>query len=139
MNGVTPQSAADGEPLAVDTRFAGTRAEPEIRGAISGIGTRNLTPENLINGVREGIAEELLAFLEKFPPEVRGSIETLVGSGNGIRLNTRLKKVFEDRLGMKMSVPAHREETSLGAALLAGVACGALPDLGAAGRLIRYL
>jgi hypothetical protein len=33
----------------------------------------------------------------------------------------------------------HREETSFGAALLAGVACGALPDLGAAGRLIRSL
>ncbi len=139
MNGVSPQSAAAGEPLAVDTRFAGARAEPEIRGAISGIGTRNFTPENLINGVREGIAEELLGFLEKFPAEVRGSIRTLVGSGNGIRLNTLLQKVFEDRLGMKMSVPAHREETSFGAALIAGVACGALPDLDAAGRLIRYL
>jgi sedoheptulokinase len=139
MNDVTPQSAAAGEPLVVDTRFAGTRAEPDIRGGIAGIGTGNFTPENLIAGVRVGIAEELLGFLEKFPAEARGSIKALIGSGNGIRLNPGLQKVFEDRLGMEMRVPAHREETSFGAALLAGVACGALPDLGAAGRLIRYL
>lgn len=139
MNGVAPQSAAAGKPLVVDTRFAGTRADPDIRGGISGIDTRNFTPENLITGLREGMAEELLGFFEKFPAEVRGSRKALVGSGNGIRLNHRLQKLFEDRLGMEMRVPAHREETSFGAALLAGVACGALPDLAAAGRLIRYL
>ena len=143
MNNVTPQSAgsqgaAAGEPLAVDTRFAGTWMGPEIRGGIAGIGTVNFTPENLINGVREGIARELLGFFEKFPAAIRGSRTALVGSGNGIRLNGGLQKVFEDRLGMKMLVPAHREETAFGAALLAGVACGALPDLGAAGKLIRY-
>jgi sedoheptulokinase len=138
MNSTTPQNAPAGEPLAVDTRFAGTRAEPGIRGAIRGINTRNFTPENLIAGVREGIAHELLGFLEKFPAGARGSIRNLVGSGNGIRLNPALRKVFTDRLGMEMRVPAHREETSFGAALLAAVACGALPDLGAAGRLISY-
>lgn len=138
MNGVAPHSAAAGEPLAVDTRFAGTRAEPELRGGIAGIGTGNFTPENLITGVREGIAEELLGFFKKFPADIRGSRKALVGSGNGIRMNRGLQKVFEDRLGMEMRVPAHREETSFGAALLAGVACGALPDLAAAGKLIRY-
>ena len=139
MNGAAPQSAELADPLVVDTQFAGTRAEPNTRGGIAGIGTGNFTPENLIAGVREGIAEELLTFLKKFPAEIRGSIRILVGSGNGIRLNRGLRKVFEDRLGMEMRVPAHREETSFGAGLLAGVACGALPDLGAAGRLIRYL
>jgi len=127
------------EALRVDTRFSGTRAEPGIRGAILGIGTGNLTPENLITGVRDGIAEELLGYLDRFPVDVRGSRTALVGSGNGIRRNTELQKVFERRLGMEMKVPAHREETSCGAALLAGVACGALPDLAAAGKLIRYL
>ena len=130
---------AGGEPLRVDTRFAGTRATPDIRGAIAGIGTGNFTPENLIAGVREGIADELLGFLVHFPNDVRESRKTLVGSGNGIRLNPELKKVFEARLGMEMRVPAHREEASYGAALLAGVSCGALSDLAAAGGLIRYL
>jgi len=37
-----------------------------------------------------------------------------------------------------MVVPAHAEEAAFGAALLAGVAGGALSDLAAAGRLIRY-
>jgi hypothetical protein len=38
-----------------------------------------------------------------------------------------------------MRVPSHREETSFGAALLAGCAGGAFPGPQAAGRLIRYL
>jgi sedoheptulokinase len=97
------------------------------------------TPEHLIVGVREGIAAELLGFYERFPEAARGAVTALVGSGNGIRLNPGLQKVFEGRLGMRMRVPAHREETSFGAALLAGVAGKVLPDLAAAGRLVRYL
>lgn len=138
MNAIGP-TAGSGDQLRVDTRFFGTRAAPETRGAITGIGPRNLTPERLIAGIREGIAEELLGFLEDLPADVRGSRKTLVGSGNGIRLNPELRRVFEARLGMEMRVPSHREETSCGAALLAGVAAGALPNLAAAGRLIRYL
>jgi sedoheptulokinase len=138
MNAVGPTAGGE-DRLHVDARFAGTRAAPRSRGAIHGIGSRNLTPENLIAGVREGIAEELLGYLADLPADVRGSRKTLVGSGNGIRLNPELRKVFETRLGMEMKVPAHREETSCGAALLAGIAAGALPDLAAAGKLIRYL
>jgi sedoheptulokinase len=149
MNAVAAQRTAagggavrgtvDAEPLRVDTRFAGTRSAPDARGGISGIDTRNFTPENLITGVREGIADELLGHLDNLPSDVGQSRKTLIGSGNGIRLNPELRTVFENRLGMEMKVPAHREETSYGAALLAGVACGALADLAAAGRLIRYL
>jgi sedoheptulokinase len=133
------RDADGGERLIVDTRFDGTRERPEVRGGITGIGTRNLTPENLIIGAREGIAGELLGYFERLPVEVRQSRKALVGSGNGIRMNVELQRVFEERLGMRMRVPAHREETSYGAALLAGLACGALPNLPAAGGLIRYL
>lgn len=68
--------------------------------------------------MREGIAAKLLGFYERFPEAARRAVTALVGSGNGIRLNPGLQKVFEARLGMKMRVPAHREETSFGAALL---------------------
>jgi sedoheptulokinase len=138
MNAIGPAAGSE-DQLRVDTRFAGTRAAPGVRGAIHGIGTRNLTPENLVTAAREGIAAELLGYLEALPAEVRGSRKTLVGSGNGIRLNPELRRVFEARLGMRMRVPSHREETSCGAALLAGAAAGALPDMAAAGKLIRYL
>jgi len=98
----------------------------------------NFTPENLIAGVREGIAAELLDFYERVPAAQRARVTSVTGSGNGIRLNPALRGIFESRLGMKLRVPRHTEETSFGAALLAGVSTGALRDLAAAGALVRY-
>ena len=137
MNAVA-ESALPAGRLAVDTRFSGTREDPSIRGRISGIGQDNLTPEHLIVGVREGIAAELLGFYECVPSARRARVSSMAGSGNGIRLNPALREVFEHRLGMRMRVPVHGEETSFGAALIAGVASGALPSLEAAGQLVRY-
>jgi len=139
MNTVNEERLGATARLTVDTRFSGTRTDPGIRGSIANMGMETFTPEHLIVGVREGIAAELLGFYERFPEAARGAVTALVGSGNGIRLNPGLQKVFEGRLGMRMRVPAHREETSFGAALLAGVAGKVLPDLAAAGRLVRYL
>ena len=131
MNAASLSGAAG--RLAVDTRFNGTRADPALRGSITGIGPETFTPEHLIVGLREGIADELLGFLELFPAGLRQAATQLVGSGNGIRLNPALRSIFESRLGMKMRVPAHREETSFGAALLAGWRGGAFNGLPAAG------
>ena len=139
MNAIEAASLGTSGRLTVDTRFSGTRADPGVRGSIANLGMETFTPEHLIVGAREGIAAELLGFYERFPETACAAVTALVGSGNGIRLNPGLQKVFEGRLGMRMRVPAHREETSFGAALLAGVAGKALPDLAAAGRLVRYL
>ena len=124
--------------LVVDTRFSGTRVDPSVRGSISGIGVDNFTPENLIASVREGIAAELLEFYQRVPAARRTHVTAVAGSGNGIRLNPALRGIFESRLGMKLRVPRHREETSFGAALLAGVSTGTLRDLAAAGKLVQY-
>jgi sedoheptulokinase len=125
--------------LTVDTRFNGTRMDPSLRGSITGLGPATFTPQHLIAGVREGIAAELLDFLALFPAELRRAATMLVGSGNGVRLNPALQGIFEKRLGMKMRIPEHREETSFGAALMAGCAGKVFPDLDAAGRLVRYI
>jgi sedoheptulokinase len=138
MNAVEAASLTGGR-LSVDTRFNGTRMDPGVRGLITNLGPDTFTPRHLIVGVREGIATELLDFYALYPPGLRQRVTSVVGSGNGIRLNPGLREAFEKRFGMPMRVPAHREETSFGAALLAGVASGALPDLAAAGSLIRYL
>ena len=53
-------------------------------------------------------------------------------------MSPALRGVFQQKLGMRMQVPANGEETSFGAALIAGVAGGVLLDLAAAGRLVRY-
>jgi len=137
MNAVTAE-ALEGAPLVVDTRFSGTREDPALRGGVTGIGTGNFTPEHLVVGVREGIASELLDFYARLPVARRMEITELVGSGNAIRRHDALRQVFERRLGLRMKVPAHREETSFGAALLAGVASGTFTDLAAAGALVRY-
>jgi sedoheptulokinase len=137
MNSVRRQDLP-GASLQVDARFSGTRQDPALRGTISSIGLDNFTPEHLIAGMREGIASELLGFYDCLPGTRRSAVSALVGSGNAIRMNPALRAVFEERLRMRMRVPAHREETSFGAALLAGVACGALKDLEQAGRMVRY-
>ena len=138
MNAVTEASLGAGDRLAVSTLFAGTRAEPGIRGMVSNLSQRTFTPEHLIVGVREGIVSELLDFYDRFPAAARGAVRFLVGSGNGIRLNPDLRAAFARTLGMRMGVPACREETSLGAAILAAVAAGAVPDLAAAGSLVEH-
>ena len=131
-------NAAAGKSLDVNTRFNGTREDPSLRGSISGISLDNFTPENLVAGVREGIAGELLEFYDRVPAARRARVTSAAGSGNGIRLNPALRAVFESRLGLTLNVPRHTEETSFGAALLAGLSTGALRDLGAAGALVRY-
>jgi sedoheptulokinase len=137
MNAIDEPSLPGGR-LTVDTRFSGTRADPAVRGSITNIGVDTFTPEHLVAGVRDGIAAELGGFFDGLPERTRRGVVRLVGSGNAIRLNPALRAAFERRFGMPMAVPAHREEACFGAALVAGVAGGTLPDLATAGSLIRY-
>ncbi|MDX1653788.1 MAG: FGGY family carbohydrate kinase [Candidatus Competibacteraceae bacterium] len=128
-----------GERLTVDTRLLGTRSEPQIRGSISRVSLDNFTPEHLILGFLEGIAEELGQLYERLPETVRSRHTYLVGCGNGLRLNQPLCKVIEDRFGLPLRIPQHREEAAFGAALCAGVGLGLYPDFIAAGRMTRYV
>ena len=127
-----------GEHLLVDTRFSGTRVDPGARGSIGNIGLDNFTPEHLVAGVRAGIVAELFAFYECLPQAVRASMRQLAGSGNGLRKNPALRRAFEARFHMPLRLPAHTEEASFGAALLAGIAGGLLSGMTTAGALIRY-
>ena len=65
----------------MNTRFSGTREDPSVRGSISGIGVDNFTPENLIAGVREGIAAELLELLRAGAGGRRARVTAVAGSG----------------------------------------------------------
>ena len=108
----------------VDTRFAGTRLNSEITGGISGITTENFTPSALTYGVLCGMADELLNMYEQMGVRKSG----IVGSGNGIRKNKALVKIFEEKLGAKMKIPAHLEEAAVGAAMFAMISCGAFKN-----------
>ena len=112
------QNAADS--LSVDTRFEGTRRNPDLTGSISGIRTDNFTPAHLTLGFLEGMVEELYSMYLQTEKK-NGSI---VGSGNGIRKNPQLVAAAEKKFGSKMKIPAHLEEAAYGAAMYALVTSG---------------
>lgn len=122
-------------PLVADTRFAGTRADSTITGSITGITDTNFTPGNLTHAILSGMTEELYGMYCGMKDEKCG----LVGSGNGIRRNAALVDISEKRFGLKMRIPAHTEEASVGAALFALVACGRFSSIKEAQSLIKYI
>lgn len=122
------------DSLTVDTRFAGTRSNAELRGSISGIDTNNFNPSALTKGVLTGIATELFKMYQQMNVKRSG----IVGSGNGIRKNSALADVFEKMFESKMKVPCHLEEASFGAALFALVSSGVFKNSTDARKLIKY-
>lgn len=129
-----------GEPsLHVNTRFCGSRSNPQERGSIMNIGEENLDAAHLTAGVLWGMADELWAFYDEMSAACARPARVLVGSGNGVRKNPALRRVLQERFGMELRVPEQDEEAACGAALSAVSAlCG--EEAGArARRLIRYL
>lgn len=122
----------------VDTRFNGTRADPGVRGSITGIGTDNLDAGRLVAGTLLGMAEEMRGLYAQMIAAGCAPAARLVGSGNAIRRNPGLKSAFEMAFGMPMDIPAHLEEAAYGAALFAMAAAGVKGTLSEAQRLVCY-
>lgn len=123
------------DPLTVDTRFAGTREQPALRGSVQNIGTENFTAQHLVLGTMEGIVAELYTMYEN---ALHKQHTTLVCSGNGLRKNDALRRLFGLRFDMTPVTPAHKEEAAFGAALSAMTATGLRKDLSHAQALIAY-
>ncbi|MBR4881895.1 MAG: hypothetical protein IKU19_08165 [Clostridia bacterium] len=104
------------EPLFVSTLFKGTRADPDLRGSVTDIGTDNFTPEQLILGVDYGMAKELYG-MYRFCGA--GDKTTLIASGNGVQKNKILQKYLTTLFGMELKLPAKGEEAAMGAAMYA--------------------
>jgi len=116
MDGLLTENPPPSESrLRVDTRFAGTRQDPALRGRVEGIGTDNFTPAHLLWGLVEGMAGELYEFYRS------GGLERglLVGAGNGLRKNPALRQALECRFGMPLAVAPYGEEAARGAAAIA--------------------
>ena len=120
--------------LEVDTRFVGTRQNPEIRGQIKGVTVDNFTPANLTYGFLEGMTKELYTMYE----EMGERKVDLIGSGNGIRKNEALVRIAERKFEGVLRIPAHTEEAAYGAALFGLVACGTYESAEQVQRLIKY-
>lgn len=103
-----------GEGLKVSTLFDGSRDDPSARGAIEGIGVGNFTPEAMMLGFLNGIADELYEMYLKMGAPAKAK---LIGSGNGIRRNPQLAKSFEQRFGLPLTLSSCEEEAACGAAI----------------------
>ncbi|HYE67024.1 MAG TPA: FGGY family carbohydrate kinase [Anaerovoracaceae bacterium] len=105
----------DGGGLTVDTRFRGTRAEPHLRGSITGISSYNFKPGNLIIALLQGICEELYVCFNSIPNSAANQ-GPIYASGNGIRLNPLLLKLLEGTFKRSVIILDNKEEASVGAA-----------------------
>lgn len=127
-------SLCGGESLSVNTQFLGTRQEPDRRGQIVGISVDNFLPELLVVGFLRGMVEELHAYFERLPRAIRHNVTSLVGAGNAIRSNDRLRDEAVRQFGLPVHVPTHSEEGAVGAALTAAVGSGEVVSFETAGQ-----
>lgn len=126
------------EPLEVSTLFLGTRQDPALRGSIRGIGLDNFTPQHLILGFLQGMAQEYHTLYRLMALPADRVMKSMVCSGNGVRKNRPLQRMMEKQFGLPLLLPAHKEEGCFGAILFALVAAGVYPDIHRAQALIRY-
>lgn len=116
--------------------FRGTRSQPDVRGAFQGVTNENFTPGNVARAVLEGTATLMLQLMtdSSEPPASR---DRLIGTGNGLRKNPLLVRIFEEAFSLPMWLTQYEEEAAVGAALLAGSEVGLWPDLATAGKNLR--
>lgn len=105
-------------PKAVTT-FQGTRRDPSLRGSISGIGADSFTPVHFMHAVMRGMAAELYSMFHSYLDAGGCAPERMVGSGNGLRQNPHLRRVFERAFSCELTLSPNTEEAACGAALYA--------------------
>ncbi|MBQ4430136.1 MAG: hypothetical protein II877_01435 [Synergistaceae bacterium] len=103
----------------VDTRFQGTRSNPNITGGVTGITAGNFTPGAFTVGVIRGIIEELHGMYEAMRNIAGRSAGVIVGAGNGMRRNEIMRRIAGEIFGLDVRVPKYKEEAARGCALLA--------------------
>ncbi len=124
-------------PLRVDPAFNGTRADPDRRGSIGGIGLDTLTLGNLARGTLEGIAGELAGFKDA-APFLFERLESVVVSGGLARRNALFPEALSSSFGLPVRVAPVDGAAAFGAALIGAIAAGILP-LNAASEIVAAL
>ena len=164
MNAAGRKSREQGASLLVDTRFHGSRRNPEIRGKIENLSPENFNAGALVCGVLEGICKELWDLYQDYEmqiandetetagnevptigdaAEIYGVVDAqdnylcITGSGNGIRRNPLLQEIFCEKFGKEIKVPLYAEEASYGSALFSLYASGYYKSLKELQHMIR--
>jgi sugar (pentulose or hexulose) kinase len=138
MNQLAAGVPAGAGGLRCEPFFTGTRAQPQLRAAWSGVAADNFTPAHMTRALLEGMARTFREGYDLIAQPGRLACTRLVGAGNGLRENPVLARIVADAFALPVLFPRHREEAAYGAALLAAVGAGLYPDLEKAGRLVRH-
>ena len=99
------------------TTFNGTRVNPSLRGSITNISEDNFTPEGLIYGVLDGMAQELYDMFCLIQNGIGVEANHLIASGNGLRKNEVLREIFSGKFGANVTLALYEEEAACGAAV----------------------
>ncbi|MGB2808098.1 MAG: FGGY family carbohydrate kinase [Sedimentisphaerales bacterium] len=121
MNAIAAETAKGASGITVDTRFSGTRHDPNLRGSISGIGVENFTVANLARGFVEGMVAELADMASKASIK---DFTRIIASGNAVRRNPVVPDVVESIFGLPCYISTNREAAALGAAYAAAIGLG---------------
>ncbi len=125
----------DDECPRVEPYFNGTRLDPARAAQITSIRAANFTPAHLSLGMIRGMLDELMSYYDISRPRHIPSLH-VVGSGNGFRRNSVLRKELALRFGCPVVLPPNQEEAAIGAALTAGVGIGLFAGWKDAGRAL---
>ena len=104
--------------------FDGTPADTGERARFEGLTATNFTPGHLARALLNGMARELHDAYRQALALGAGDRTSLVGSGNGLRLNSVLREELARLFGYPPVIGTHTEEAAVGAALCAAVAAG---------------
>lgn len=136
MNCMIENLSSFSNPLNIRTLFDGTRSSPSERGMIENICLDNFTPQHLITGFLKGIADELIEPLKDF--NIFTPIESLVCSGNTIRLNAGFQYMLSAMLDLPLLMTSYTEEASYGAGLFALLSAGYYSNINEMQQTIKY-
>jgi sugar (pentulose or hexulose) kinase len=138
MNLLAASIPADAGGLRCDPYFTGTRHRPELRASWTGVSPENFTPAHLTRALLEGMARAFREGYDVIAGLTASRKSVLIGAGNGIRENPVLAQIIANEFGLPLRCPRHREEAAFGAALIAALGAGLIPDLDGTGGLVRY-
>lgn len=107
----------------VSTLFQGTRKDPSLRGSISGLSPDNFKPVPLLLGLMQGMASELFELYRSYLVRGGKAPAAMIASGNGLRRNRHLCRIFQETFACPLTLSPYREEAACGAAIYAAKHC----------------
>ncbi len=127
--------------LVVDTRFAGSRSEPQKTGSINNITLDNFSLEHLVYGFAQGVVDELDAFWQGGFSDagVVPKIRRMAGSGNLLRSNRLIRQLLTETFTLPLMVTDYQEEAAVGAAIHAMAVTRGEPLAAVARKVVRRL